>query len=183
MKGEVVEKSLLERIANKDEEAFRTLYERTHRRLYLYLMRLSGDSDLAEDVLVDTFTEVWKSAGKFQGKSAVLSWIIGIARNKMLKELTRKKVHASVDDYPHIVCDKQGAHFKNLLNKDLVSKAMKKLSPEHREILDLVFLHGLDYQEISRILGIPVGTVKTRVFHAKKKMKEIISEIGTVDHE
>ncbi len=176
MKRKISQQDLLAKIAKKDEGAFKLLYEQMHKRLYMYLFRLSGDPSLAEDIVVDTFTEVWKSAHKFRGKSSVSTWVIGIARNKLFKELSKckDKDHLSIEDCPNLTCDKQEIYFRKVLDRDLIEKAMGLLSRNHREILDLVFIHELDYREISEILNIPVNTVKTRVFYAKKRLKEII---------
>ena len=128
--------------------------------------------------MVDTYAEVWKSASKFRGDSRLSTWIIGIARHLALKEFGKKKLSTnSLEDYAHAI-PATTTTIDTFIKRDLLVKAMDKLSNDHREILDLVFFHEMSYKEISKILGIPVNTVKTRVFYAKENLKNILERMG-----
>lgn len=168
---------LLRKISRGDEEAFRQLYDQTHQKVYFYLYRLVHGRQIAEDILVETFMEVWRCAKAFKGRSRVTTWIFGIARNLAMNELGKQKKHEDISDCSYlsngIVPDAEPMDRQRLLKE-----AMLKLSIKHQEILDLVFFHDLAYPEISQLLDIPVSTVKTRVFYAKEMLKQVLSQMG-----
>lgn len=164
----------LQAVIAGDDSAFEKLYQLVHRRVYFFLFRMLGCRETSEDVLIDTFTIVWKNARQFEGKSSVYSWILGIARNLALNEIRYRKPHEDLDDYPHIA----GGAIPDMTGDDqgrIIKKAMTMLSSKHREIIEMVFYHELNYPEVSALLEIPVGTVKTRIFHAKAALKNALS--------
>ena len=168
---------LLKKVCGGDEKAFRQLYDLTHKRVYFYLYRLVHGKQMAEDILVETYSEVWRCAKKFRGNSAVTTWIMGIARNLAMNELGKSKTHENIDDFPNlssgVVPDAEPMDRQRLLKE-----AMIKLPLKHREILDLVFFHDLTYPEVSRMLNVPVNTVKTRVFYAKETLRNALNGMG-----
>jgi len=168
---------LLRGTSERDEKAFRQLYDLTHKRVYFYLCRLIQDKHFAEDILVETYTEVWKGARKFKGKSQVTTWIMGISRNLAMNELRKAKKHDDINDFPNL-SDETIPNAEGFDRQRILQEAMIKLSMKHREILDLVFFHEMTYHEVSKALEIPINTVKTRVFYAKEALKEILSQIG-----
>ncbi len=171
------ESELISRVSQGDEEAFSRLYELTHKRVYNYLYRLLQDKDTAEDIVVETFTEVWKGAGNFKGKSRVTTWIMGIARNLAMNELRKMRRDEGIDHHKYISnCDVRDT--EPFDRRRLIKEAMSRLSIKHREIMDLVFFHEMNYREISEVLKIPVNTVKTRVFYAKDALREVLSNMG-----
>ncbi len=93
---------LLERISKGDEGAFRQLYDQTHKQVYFYLYRLVHRREMAEDILMETYTGVWRCANKFKGRSRVATWMLGIARNLAMNELGKFKKHEDLDDFPHL---------------------------------------------------------------------------------
>ncbi len=110
---------LLKGVSRGDEEAFRKLYDLTHKKVYFHLYRLLKGKEAAEDVLVETYTEVWRGAKNFKGKSMVSTWIMGIARNLAMNELRKFKYHEDIENFPNLSngttpetedFDKQGAH-------------------------------------------------------------------------
>ncbi len=172
------EHEAIKKIARRDENAFRELYESTSKKVYHYLLGMLKDPRKAEDIMVDTYTEVWRSAGKFRGDSRVSTWIIGIARHLALKEFSRKKISTnSIDDHIYRLPAKD-VTLDTMMNKDLLRKAMENLSLAHKEVLDFVFYHEMSYKEIADILEIPVNTVKTRVYYAKENLKQILERMG-----
>ncbi|MEW6374313.1 MAG: sigma-70 family RNA polymerase sigma factor [Thermodesulfobacteriota bacterium] len=168
---------LLRKISGGDEEAFRQLYNQTHKRVYYYLYRLLREKSLAEDVLVETYTEVWRGAKNFKGKSQVTTWMMAISRNLAMNQLKKIKKHEDIDGLPNL-SDGLIPDTGHLDRQKLLKEAMLKLSINHREILDLVFFHEMTYQEVSEILDIPLSTVKTRVFYAKKALRGILNQMG-----
>lgn len=170
---------LLKLIAKGDEKALKKLYEKTKNLVFSYVYQLCGDKILAEEIMINTYVEVWKSASKFEGRSKVETWILGIARNltfNTFKKLSEKTELELNEDFPL-----EEDVFSKCAEKELIfllKEAIKKLPLKHREVLNLVFLQNLKYEEISKILNIPVNTVKTRVFFAKRKLKEILAQMG-----
>ncbi len=178
------ENELLIKTAVGDENAFRELYDLTNKAVYFYLYRLLKDRESAEDVQIDVFTQVWKGAKKFKGKSKVTTWIFGIARNLAMNELRKRKYHVNIDDYPEMTQDNstdQGPDLEAMDQKKIIKNAMSKISSKHQEVLDLVFFHEMNYQEISDTLHVSVNTVKTRVFYAKSAFKKKLKQLRVYD--
>ena len=169
---------LLDGVAKKNEKEFAQLYMITQKRVFHYLFRLTKSYETAEDLLMETYTEVWKSAKKFRSDSKVLTWMIGIARNLAMNEIRKnKKLESELAEdlgYP----SEQLSHSERTEKLQILQEALNRLSFEHRETLDLVFLQGMGYEDIAQIIHIPVNTVKTRVFYAKEKLRTIITRMG-----
>ena len=173
--------TLIEEIADENKEAFKTLYNRYVRQVYSYIYKITRDNKLTEEVTNDVFFEVWSSANKFQGKSKVLTWIFGIAHNKTMNEI-RKRKEIPVD--PEEFSNEASADMETdeiIMKKDRDEQmkiALDQLTPEHRTVVELTFLQGLSYGEIAEIMNCPVNTVKTRMYYAKEKLKEIFTDLG-----
>ena len=167
---------LLQGTAKGDHSQFRRLYDVTHRRLTVYLWRLLPDQAETEDILAETYTQVWKSATSFKKQSRVLTWMIGICRNLALKELGKRRYNDDIQDHPEIEAppdDHEAADRRRILNDVLA-----RLPVRQREILDLVFYQELPYREIAKLLSIPENTVKSRVFYAKAALKNELGKMG-----
>ena len=159
-----------------DAAAFETLYRLYHPRLTNFVIKIVRRPQLVEEVLNDTMMAVWQKPDSFQGSSKLSTWIFAIAYRKALKGLRRKQdpmedpdaaERASEEDSP------EESH-AGTRRRDRLSEALQQLSPAHRAVVDLTYYHELDYGEIARILGCPVGTVKTRMFHARRRLREVI---------
>ncbi len=168
---------LLKRLSEGDEDAFRQLYDTTHKKIYFYLYRLLKDRETAEDIIVETYTEVWRGAKNFRGDSRATTWIMSIARNLAINHFKKVKTHGNIDDFPNL-SNNIMPDAEPLDRQRLLTEAMSRLSTKHREILDMVFLHEMNYQEVSEVLGIPVNTVKTRVFYAKDGLRDVMGNMG-----
>ena len=172
---------LLQQIAGNDRKAIALLYQRHHLRLYRYLLRFVKNEAIAEELVNETFLDVWRSAGKFEGRSQVSSWIISIGRNKAIS-LLRKRSDAELDDeYASNLADDSDTPEVTALKTDKAAAmrvCIDKLSTEHREVIDLVYYQEKAIKEIAVILTVPENTVKTRVFHARKKLSELLSKSG-----
>lgn len=177
---------LLERVARGDQQAFEALYHRYHRRLFGYLLRVLRRPALIEEVLDDVMLAVWQGARRFDGRSRASTWILGIAHHKALKALERARRTADRegDDPPDPETEPTGdrrgpeaAAVRAELRRKLRS-AMEVLSPVQRAVVELTFFFGHSYPEVAEIVGCPVGTVKTRMFHARRLLKERLPELG-----
>lgn len=175
------DEALLARIASGDRLAMQVLFGRHHVRVFRFVLRIVRDEAVAEDLISDVFLDLWRQAERFEGRSQVSTFLMAIARNKAYSAL-RKRREDSLDDEvagqiedeaddPEVTIQKQdkGAALK---------AAIDKLSPEHREVIDLVYYHEKSVEEVAEITGTPGATVKTRMFYARKKLSELLQAAG-----
>ncbi len=169
---------LIRRIAEGDQLAIRTLFGRHRVPLYRWLLRLVGDEALAEDLLSDVFLDVWRQAAAFEARSSVSTWLLAIARYKALSA-RRRPTNAELDekiasrvadpaDDPEVVLQKK-------TQRELLRHSLPRLSPEHGEVIDLVYFHGKSVKEVAEIVGTAEATVKTRMFYARKKLADFVA--------
>jgi len=171
------EKRLLEATARKDRAAFRQFYDITYGQVRFFLIRKLHDENLAEDVLVETYSAVWLKAGTFRGKSRGLTWVMGIACNLAHKALRGRRNHRSLEDLAQLANGKHPVD-EDFSRKQVLAKALDVLSDKHRQVLELVFFHGMTYPEAAELLKVPVNTVKSRIFYAKKSLLKIFEQMG-----
>lgn len=174
---------LLGRIERADEAAFRELYRAFSRKLYAYVLRQLADPAQAEEIVADTLYEVWRQPTRFRGDSKFSTWLIGIARNKVLMAYRSRKpdaVHEDIDDLAETIASDDGGAFEFLAQqqrREGVRHCMDKLSDEHRECVHLVFYEGLSLAEVAAVQSCPEGTVKTRLFHARHKLRNCLQAL------
>jgi RNA polymerase sigma-70 factor (ECF subfamily) len=157
------------------------LYARHHVRVYRFVLRLVRNEATAEDLISDVFLDVWRQAAKFEGRSAVSTWMLSIARFKALSVLRRRPEEELDEETADTIADQADDPEVVLAKKDkgaVLRQCLTKLSAEHREIVDLVYYHEKSVVEVAGIVGIPEATVKTRMFYARKKLSELLKEQG-----
>jgi len=172
---------LIVRIAGGDRLAMQVLFARHQVRVYRFVLRLVRNEATAEDLISDVFLDVWRQAGKFEGRSAVSTWMLSIARFKALSALRRRPEQELDDKTAEQIEDHSDDPEVALAKKDkaaVLRQALSKLSAEHREVVDLVYYHEKSVEEVAGIVGIPEATVKTRMFYARKKLSELLKEQG-----
>ena len=169
------DRMLLDAVRLRDRSAFTALYRRYHPRLYGYLRRLSSNISIVEEVLDDVMFVVWKDAGRFRDRSAVSSWIFGIAYNKAMSAIRKENRHHAILDRS---TDADSLPARAARDLDLIGAALAELSPDHRQVVVLTYFCGFSYREISKIAGCPVNTVKTRMFHARRRLKFLLPELA-----
>jgi RNA polymerase sigma-70 factor (ECF subfamily) len=172
---------LIGRIAGGDRLAMQVLFARHHVRVYRFVLRLVRNEATAEDLISEVFLDVWRQAAKFEGRSAVSTWILSMARFKALSSLRRRTEDELDDETAGTIEDPEDNPETALAKKDkgaALRQCLDKLSAEHREIVDLVYYHEKSVAEVSSIVGIPEATVKTRMFYARKKLSELLKEHG-----
>jgi RNA polymerase sigma factor (sigma-70 family) len=168
---------LIARIASGDRDALTELYHRERQPLFAYLLHLTANVEVAEEVLQDTFVAVWRSAGDFAGRSRARTWLMGIARRQAHNTLRRRVLpRADIAAAAHLpgTLPEPEEHATTAAAREEVVAAMAYLSADHREALVLAFAHDLSYQEMADVLGIPVGTVKSRLNGAKRALKALL---------
>jgi RNA polymerase sigma-70 factor (ECF subfamily) len=179
--GPQSDRDLVARVAGGDRAAVRLLFVRHHARVYRFVARQTGSESMADDIANEVFLELWKQAPRFEGRSEVTTWLLGIARFKALSHLRKRKEEAVDEemiaeipdgaDTPEVVAmkDDKGAAIRRMVDA---------LPEEHRTVIDLAYYHGRSVGEIGDILSIPVATVKTRMFYARKKLGEALKAAG-----
>jgi RNA polymerase sigma-70 factor (ECF subfamily) len=172
---------LIGRIAGGDRLAMQVLFARHHVRVYRFVLRLVRNEATAEDLISEVFLDVWRQAAKFEGRSAVSTWVLSMARFKALSALRRRTEDELDDDTAGTIEAPEDDPETALAKKDkgtALRKCLEKLSAEHREIVDLVYYHEKSVAEVAVLVGIPEATVKTRMFYARKKLSELLKEQG-----
>ena len=170
------ETALLRRVAAKDRKAFEALYGRYYRRLFGYVLKLTRRADMVEEVVNDVMLVVWRDAGRFDERSRPSTWVFGIAYHKALKALARSTPpleEAAATPEPVERDEPESLLARRELSSTL-GRALGELSPEHRAVVELTYYYELSYAEIAEILGCPLNTVKTRMFHARRRLRELL---------
>ncbi|RWI24469.1 MAG: sigma-70 family RNA polymerase sigma factor [Mesorhizobium sp.] len=175
------DRALVDRVAKGDRAAVRLLFMRHHARIYRFVARQTGSDMMADDITNEVFLELWRQAPSFEGRSEVSTWLLGIARFKALSLLRKKKEDWIDDDAAAQVPD--GADTPEVVTmKEDKAAALRRfvdaLPEEHRTVVDLAYYHGQSVTEIGEVLNIPVATVKTRMFYARKKLGEALKAAG-----
>lgn len=166
---------LLGEVASGDRGALRLLYERHAPWLVLRLSRRCADPGLVEEVVQDTFVAVWKGAKRYRGQGEVAAWIWGIGIRRLIDRLRRHPSPIPVAAQSREVMT--SAEEQVLLGVEYgdLGAALNRLSPELRAVMQATVLDGLTTKEAARLLGIPQGTVKTRLMRARAQLREVLA--------
>jgi RNA polymerase sigma-70 factor (ECF subfamily) len=141
-------------------------------------LRLVGSEAAAEDLTSEVFLCVWRQAPQFAARSSVTTWLLAIARYKAIAELRRRPVSDVVSVQTSNPADDPEASLAIKHRGEILRNCLTRLSPRHREIIDLVYYHEKSVREAAEILGVPGNTVKTRMFHARKRLSRLLAEHG-----
>jgi RNA polymerase sigma factor (sigma-70 family) len=171
------EARLIAQVVAKELRAFEQLYRIYHPRLTRFLVNILHRPHLAEEALNDTMLVVWKRPDSYNGSCKVSTWIFAIAYRTALKAMSRRdepledkyaESRPSLEAGPEQALDQRQT-------QEILLEAMGQLSADHRAVLDLTYFHDADYREIAEIMDCPVGTVKTRMFHARRHLKDVLA--------
>ncbi|HXS80108.1 MAG TPA: sigma-70 family RNA polymerase sigma factor [Gammaproteobacteria bacterium] len=173
---------LLGRIEQGDRAALQELYAAYYHALLRFMQRITRSLELAQEGVNDVMLTVWRNSTSFGRRSSVSTWIMGIAYNKALKSLASKRRWSSrfgfqIDDFE----DRSEAAVEPSEHRDLrdwLTKALDALPPAQRAVVDLTYFGGYSYEEIAAIMGCPVNTVKTRMFHARAKLRHALPALA-----
>ena len=171
---------LLQSIAAGDKGAMRVLFQRHNVRIYRFVPSrrecISGG-----DIVSEVFLAVWRGAGRFKAESQVTTWLLAIARHKAISAL-RRRAEAQLDDHTAAAIvdprDDPETRMHKQDRSETIQKCLARLSPSHREIIDLIYYHGKLVRDVAQIVGVPEGTVKTRMFHARKQLSKMLTAAG-----
>lgn len=174
----------LKAMAMGDQRAFAALYQEFAPRLYGYLrVQINHDADI-QDLMQDIFVAIWKSSARYNGEAKVATWIFAIARHKLLDWLRSRRRYSQLESLEEIGEFRSGSEpdiADQVVTELSVADALAALPPHHAELFYLVFVEGMSYKEISVLLGIPEGTVKSRMHQAKGRMRQQLRKGGTDD--
>jgi RNA polymerase sigma-70 factor (ECF subfamily) len=178
------DETLIRAIAAGDRRAMQALYARYSVRIYRFVLRLTNDRSLAEDIASEVFIDVWRGAEGFKVKSQVSTWMLAIARHKALSAL-RRRSDERLDEDATAIADPADDAETTVDKRDrsaLVQHCLSQLSALHREVLDLVYYHEKSVDEVAEIVGAPANTVRTRMFYARKRMQTLLEAAGVDAH-
>ena len=175
--GPDTEAALVGRIAAGDQEAFAEFYALYRRRLARFLGRFLASADTIDELINDVMFIVWRESARFESRSRVSTWVFGIAWHKAVKALERQRRHDArfTDELEQIPAVERA----NYEERDWLRRGLDRLSPEHRLVLELTFYVGCSYNEIAAIANCPVNTVKTRAFHARRRLQSILEALDS----
>jgi RNA polymerase sigma factor (sigma-70 family) len=166
--------ALLATFARGDRDAVQALYARFGRPLFAYVKGLVRDDGLAEEIVQDTFVAAWRGSGSYEGRSSVSSWLFGIARRQARDRMRRVRLEMEplerLEELPAGNPGPEAAALAAASRAELAC-ALERVSAADREVLVLAFAHELSGPEIADVLGIPAGTVKSRLFNARRRLR------------
>ncbi len=182
--GDADDLALLQRIGRGDRTALHALYQAYYHRVLRFIYRVTGRLDLAEEGVNDVMLVVWRASESFGRRSTVSTWIMGIAYRKALKSLRTSRrwwdrFGSSGDFEDYLERSARAAEQSDDGDlRNLLDEAMRHLSPEHRAVIELAYFYGCSYEEIAAVADCPVNTVKTRMFHARARLKKLLPLLG-----
>ncbi len=181
MQDQTDDRTLITRIASQDQAALRALLGRHQLRVYRFVLRIVRREAVAEEVTNEVFLEAWRNAGSYEARSSVGTWLLSIAHNRAVSAMRRRREESIDDETADAIADEGDnpeVAAQKLDKAAQMRQCIARLSAEHRTIIDLVYYHEKSINEVSEILGIPLNTVKTRMFYARKKLSELLAAAG-----
>jgi RNA polymerase sigma-70 factor (ECF subfamily) len=150
--------------------------------VYRFALRLVGNAATAEDIVSEVFLELWRRAASFERRAQLSTWLLAITRNKALSTL-RVRVDQPLDDAVAEAMPDPAISAEDSVEASersaVVRRCLERLTPAHREIIDLVYYHEKSVDEVAAIVGVPAATVKTRMFYARKRLAQLVKDAGT----
>ena len=172
---------LLKHVAEGDKAAMHILFARHRGKVFRFIQRMVRNPAIAEDLVSQVFLDVWRSASQFENRARVSTWLLSIARFKAINALRRRAYESGdLEDRPEIAdaADTPEAALDRKETSGILQACISKLSPAHREIIDLFYYREKSVAELSEATGIPLATVKSRIFYARKQLAKILVSSG-----
>ncbi len=177
----ISDEALVALIAAGDKSAMRTLFARHSTRVFRFLLRIVDNAATAEDLVSETFFEVWRQAARFEARSKLSTWLLGIARHKALSSLRRRRADQLDDAAFALIADSSDDPEMDAQRQSraaVLRDCLRQLPAAQRELLDLIYYQEQSIAEVAQIVGVPENTVKTRAFYARKRLAELLAERG-----
>jgi RNA polymerase sigma-70 factor (ECF subfamily) len=175
------DQALIQSMADGDKRAFKMLYVRHRVRVFRFAMRLVGNESTADEVVNEVFLEAWRHARDFEGRSRVATWLLSIARFRTISEC-RRRSEARLDEVAAAIiedpADGPAIAMEKRQRSDILRACLAKLSPIHREVINLIYYQGKKLEEVAQFTGVPISTIKTRMHYARSRMAELLAEAG-----
>ena len=177
---------LIAAITQGRDPAVAVLYDRYHRQVFAFALRILAVESDAEEAVQETFVRVWRSAGQYdQSRAAVLTWLLSITRNLCLDELRRRRrrapeVRELEDAMEHPSGDRTDLAAERAVIGAQVRAALQSLSSEQRSAIELVYFHGLSSREVGNVLGVPAPTVRSRLRLGLLKLGGVLQSKGLI---
>lgn len=172
------DEALLTAVADGDEAALRDLYERHAAATLRLIRRLTSDQGVAEEILQETWLAVWRSAGGFRGDSSAKGWLMGVARRQAHNQLRKSRPQladlAEARDVPDPAPGVEEQIVQEAERTELLA-AVRALPGHLREVLALVLVEEMAYPDVATVLAIPLGTVKSRMSHARRRLGSMLA--------
>jgi len=179
--AQISDEALVESIAEGDRRAMQVLFAHHRLRVYRFALRLVDDEDAAEDLVSEVFLDVWRHAGRFEGRCRVSTWLLAITRNRALSMLRRRRMERLDDGAAAAIpddADDPETTVQKRQQSAILAHCLTRLSAAHREVIDLVYYHGRSIDEVAAIIRVPPSTVKTRMFYARNHIAKLVSGFG-----
>jgi RNA polymerase sigma factor (sigma-70 family) len=178
--ADAADATLISRISVGDRIAFEALYRSYHGRLDRFLSLMTSRRTIIEEALNDTMLVVWNRSESFNGQSKVSTWIFAIAYRTVLKALRGQDEPVDASLLDELVSEEPGPEqqLSTGQTRDALLRALDSLSAEQRSVVVLTYFQDLPYAEIARIVDCPVDTVKTRMFHGRRRLRALLSSAG-----
>ena len=178
--------ALIQRVATRDSQALASFYDATNRLAFGVILRILGDRDIADEVTLDVYMEVWKRAANFNsGRGTPLAWLLNMARSRAIDRLRsgarRRKHEVAFPDFDTLAKADRGQHpgadAESRELKHQIGTALADLPVEQKEVLELAYFEGLSHAQIAERLEEPLGTVKTRIRLAMNKLRDALEPL------
>lgn len=178
LEGDELDRALIVSIAHRDQTAFRELHARYYQRITHFVRAATYRSDLVDEVANDTLWVVWQCAARFRGESKVSTWIMGITRNLSFHAIRamRRRCNNAFDAVEELAYEPSSQPELT----EWVDEALARLPSEQRTVLEMFYRLDQSCEEISQALNCPLGTVKTRMFHGRRKLRELLPRLAGV---
>ncbi|MCC6709331.1 MAG: sigma-70 family RNA polymerase sigma factor [Gammaproteobacteria bacterium] len=169
---------LIERIGRGDAPAFEVFYKRYRRYLERFVYQVTRRQELVDDVINEVMLAVWQQAARTERLALASTWLLGIANFKSLQAMRKLGITRGSDGSMDEGSGDDSLAQRELEQDNLLNVALRHLSPEQRAAMELVYFHGLHYQDIAKVMDCPENTVKTRIFHARKRLREVWPQLS-----
>jgi RNA polymerase sigma-70 factor (ECF subfamily) len=180
--------ALIQRIAQGDQQALAPLYDETSRFVYALALRILQDYGLAEEATMDVYLQIWRHAHSYApARGNPSAWLLNMARSRAIDLLRRKarkkRLEESLEAAGSMVASTHDPEQASLLGEEQrrAREALAQLNPEQREVIEIAYFAGLSHSEIAELLGLPLGTIKTRIRSGMLKLRESLVSLKEWD--